>query len=311
MKIAIVGCGAMGSVFGGLLADAGNDVLLVGRNAEHIRTINACGLRVEGASGDRIVQARATTTVVAEPMDLVVLAVKATQVRDVCAQAKLLLGPDTVVLAMQNGLGSAEIIAQALGEEHVAVGIAAGFGAALRGPGHVYHNGMDAIRIGGYTTLDPKRVEQVATAWRGAGFNAKAVPDILAMQWEKLICNVAYSAPCAVTGLTIGQVISDPDIGPISRAAATEAWRIAMSAGIAIAVPDPVAHVLEFGTRIPNAKPSMLIDHELSRASEVDFINGAIPKEAARVGLEAPVNTTLVGMAKFRERAFARGGENR
>ena len=102
--------------------------------------------------------------------------------------------------------------------------------------------------------------------------------------------------------------MDDPDIGPVSRAAATEAWRIAKAIGIKLDVEDPVKHVRAFGARMPNAKPSALQDHEGHRISEIDVINGAIPREALKVGQEAPVNQTLVGLVKVKERQWS--GQN-
>lgn len=304
MRIAIVGCGAMGSVYAALLADAGNEVLAVDRWEDHVKAVNARGLHVEGASGDRTVKIIAATTPPPQEVDMIVVAVKAADAAAAAEAARPLLGPETVVVTIQNGLGSAEGVAAALGADRLMVGIAGGFGASFRGPGHVHHNGMKTIRMGAYAALPFARVEQAVQVWRDSGFSAEAARDIAMMQWEKLICNVAYSAPCTLTGLTIGQAMEDPDIGPISRAAATEAWEVARAAGIALSVEDPVAHVRTFGAAIPNAKPSLLLDFEAGRRGEIDFINGAIPREAARLGRQAPVNATLVGLVRFRERGF-------
>ncbi len=305
-KVAIVGCGAMGSVYAALMASAGHAVLAVDGWAEHVAAIARDGLRLEGASGDRRVMMRAATQAPREAMDLVIVAAKASQVDSAAQQVLPLLGPDTVVLTIQNGLGSADILAHRVGADRLAVGVAAAFGASLKGPGHAHHNGMAAIRMGAYAGLEMARVEAVAALWRGVGFNADAVDNVLAMQWDKLICNVAYSGPCALTGLTVGQAMDDPDIGPISRAAATEALRVAHARGLLLDIRDAVAHVRAFGAKVPHAKPSVLQDIERGRASEIDVINGAIPREAARCGLEAPVNATLVALVKQRERSFAR-----
>ncbi|MFC5997003.1 ketopantoate reductase family protein [Pseudonocardia hispaniensis] len=304
MEIAVIGCGAMGSVYAGRLAAAGNPVLAIDRWEEHVARIAEHGLRITGPDMDRRIGLRAATTIPDEPMDLVILAVKAADVGAAARQALRLLGNHTVVLTIQNGLGAADVVANVVGAERLAVGIASGFGASLRGPGHAHHNAMRALRIGAYGSLAAPAVEQVARTWRGAGFDAEAVADIAAMQWEKLICNVAYSAPCALTGLTVGEVMDDPDIGPISRAAATEAWRIAQACGIAVPVTDPVRHVRDFGACMPNAKPSALLDHEARRVSEIDVINGAVPHQAARIGQEAPVNATLTALVRARERAW-------
>lgn len=304
MKIAVVGCGAMGSVYAGRLAAAGNSVLAIDPWAEHVARIADHGLRLTGPDMDRTIPLRATTTPPDEPMDLVILAVKAADVRPAAATGLHLLGADTVVLTIQNGLGAADDVADVVGGGRVAVGIASGFGASLKGPGHAHHNAMRAMRFGAYDTLDPSALAHVAETWRDAGFDAEAVADIAAMQWEKLTCNVAYSAPCALTGLTVGEVMDDPEVGPVSRAAATEAWRIARASGVAIAVDDPVRHVREFAARMPDAKPSALLDHEARRVSEIDVINGAVPRQAARIGQEAPVNATLTALVRMRERAW-------
>lgn len=304
MKIAVIGCGAMGSIYAGRLAAAGNDVLALDRSPDHVEAINRDGLRISGPQSDQVVAMRAATVAPAEPMDLVVLAVKAADVAAGAAQALPLLGEDTPVLTIQNGLGSADTVADIVGAERVAVGIASGFGASRPAPGHVHHNAMRAVRFGAYAALPFAAVEETARVWTDAGFDAAAVADIAAMQWEKLICNVAYSAPCALTGMTVGQVMEDADMGPVSRAAATEAWAVARAAGIDIAVADPVAHVRDFGAQLPDAKPSALLDHLARRVSEIDVINGAVVRRAAPAGQQAPVNATLTALVKAVERQW-------
>ncbi|POX98198.1 2-dehydropantoate 2-reductase [Mycobacterium kansasii] len=307
MKIAIIGCGAMGSIYAARLAAAGNDVVVIDRQQAGIEQIARHGLRVTGPGYEQLVPLRAATTAPAEAMDLIVLAVKAADVRTAAQQALPMLGVDTSVLTVQNGLGSAETVAGVVGDRRVAVGIASGFGAARIAPGHVRHNAMRAMRFGAYTSLPHETVESIARAWTQAGFDTAAVTDIAAMQWEKLICNVAYSAPCALTGMTVGQVMDDPEMGMVSRAAATEAWEVARASGIAVAVTDPIAHVRAFGAAMPDAKPSALLDHETRRVSEIDVINGAVPRYGARVGVAAPVNATLTAVAKSVERQW--GGD--
>jgi 2-dehydropantoate 2-reductase len=304
MKIAVIGCGAMGSIYAARLAAAGNDVLAIDRHQPSIEQISRGGLRVTGPGYDQVVPLRASTTAPAEPMDLIVLAVKAADVTVGARQALPMLGAATPVLTIQNGLGSAETVAGIVGAERVAVGIASGFGASRVAPGHVHHNAMRAMRFGAYSSLPHATVESIARAWADAGFDAAAVADIAAMQWEKLICNVAYSAPCALTGMTVGQVMDDPQMGPVSQAAATEAWTVARASGIAVAVTDPIAHVRAFGAQLPDAKPSALLDHEARRVSEIDVINGAVPRQGARIGVAAPVNATLTALITSIERQW-------
>ncbi|WP_407685269.1 ketopantoate reductase family protein [Mycobacterium sp. HUMS_1102779] len=304
MKIAVIGCGAMGSIYAAKLAAAGNDVVAIDRHRADVEQINRAGLRVTGPGSDQVVALRASTAAPAEAMDLVVLAVKAADVNTAAQQALPMLGESTPVLTIQNGLGCAETVAGILGEQRVAVGIASGFGASRVAAGHVHHNAMRAMRFGAYASLPHATVESIARAWAGAGFDAAAVTDIAAMQWEKLICNAAYSAPCALTSMTVGQVMDDAEMGPVSRAAATEAWTVARACGVAVAVTDPVAHARAFGAQLPDAKPSALLDHEARRVSEVDVINGAVPRHGARVGVAAPVNATLTALVKAVERRW-------
>ncbi len=301
MRIVVVGCGAMGSIYAALLASAGNDVSVVDTDAAHIDAIQRNGLRVYGASGDRTVRLPAHRQPQPGAVDLIVCAVKARFVDEAASSMSAMIGPETVILTIQNGLGSADVLADRVGGERVIVGIAQGFGASLPEPGCAHHNDMKAIRMGAYSTLQRDRVDRVAQIWSDAGFDAAAVDDIVAMQWEKLICNVAYSAPCAITGLTVGEVKDHPQAGIVSRAAATEAFEVARALGIAVRFDDPEREVREFAARMPNAKPSVLLDIEAGRRSEVDVINGAIPLQAEKAGRTAPVNAALTALVQTLE----------
>jgi 2-dehydropantoate 2-reductase len=302
VRIAIVGAGAMGSVYAGLLCDAGNDVWAIDPWEEHIAAIQERGLRVEGASGERAVPVRAAKdpAEVGE-VDLVVIATKAMHVRAAAEGAQALLGPETVVLPIQNGLGSREIVAEVLGNERVVVGIAGGFGASVVAPGHVHHHGMEVVRLGEPDGPVTPRVERIADAWRAAGFTVQTEDDVERLVWEKLICNVCFSGPCTVLERTIGEVLADPHAWSVASACAREAYDVAVASGITVAFEDPVAYTAAFGDRIRDARPSMLLDRLAGRASEIDFINGAIPPRASALGLAAPVNATVTALVKAGE----------
>ena len=298
MNIAVQGCGAMGSVYAALFCAAGHSVWVISRNAEHMAAVKRTGLRVSGSSGDRIV----TPTVVDElpdtPIDLLILAVKAGSVADAAACCQGSMARISRVVTIQNGLGSADTVAELLGSEKLVVGIAQGFGASLVAPGHVHHNDMKAIRLGTYGDLPLASIEELASLWRQVGFDTEAVHDIVRAQWEKLICNVAYSAPCALTGLTVGEAMLDDALGPITREAALEAYAVAQALNITLSFDDPVAYVRAFAERMPEAKPSVLLDIESGKSSEVGVINGSIPQQALKVGLSAPVNATLTRLVQ-------------
>jgi 2-dehydropantoate 2-reductase len=145
-------------------------------------------------------------------------------------------------------------------------------------------------------------VEVVAEAWREAGFTVRTYDDLERLVWEKLVCNVAFSATCALTGMTIGAAIDDPDAWSVVRACATEAYEVARAKGIGLPFDDPVAWVREFGMGIRGARPSMLLDVLAGRPTEVDVINGAIPPLAAQLELAATVNTTVTALVHALER---------
>ena len=305
MKIGIVGCGAMGSVYAAMMASAGHEVWAVDSWREHVEAMRDKGLHLEGASGDRTVRLNATTDAgEAGPCDVVILATKAMQVAQGAASIKAhLLKPDTPVLSIQNGLGGPDTAVEVLGRERVLVGVVGGFGASMRGPGHAHHNGMELVRLGEYGggPVTP-RLRTVEDVWRGAGFRVKVFEDIDQLVWEKLLCNCAYSGPCGLSGLTVGQVMRDPDLSKVSAVCAAEAFEIALGKKINLHIADPVAYVREFGSKIPDAKPSVLLDLLARRRTEIDVINGAVPREAARLGLQAPVNAAVAQLVRARER---------
>jgi 2-dehydropantoate 2-reductase len=308
MKIAVLGTGAMGSVYAGLLADAGHEVWAIDAWAEHVAAMRETGLRVEGASGDRVVRLHATTEAAeAGRCDLVIVATKAMDVEAAARSAAPLIGTDTVVLTIQNGLGSAEKTRAILGDSaRVAIGVVGGFGASMRGPGHVHHNGWELVRLGEYEGPVTPALDSVAEVWRGAGFKTATYDDVHRMVWEKLICNVCFSGSCGLTGLTIGGVIADADAWGVASSCAAEAFVVAKAKGIAVEIAEPVAYVRDFGAKIPNAKPSLLLDLEAGRRCEIDAINGAIPVEAAKLGLEAPVNEVVTALVRARMAGFVR-----
>lgn len=299
VKIAVVGAGAMGSVYAGLLGSAGNEVWAIDTWREHVDAIRERGLRVEGASGDRTVPINATTNAAdAGEAELVVLATKAMDVEAAAEAALPLVGPETLVLSIQNGLGGPDAAARVLGDEHVAVGVAGGFGASIVAPGHAHHHGFELIRLGERHGPVTPRIERAAEVWRAAGFTVRTFDDVQRLVWEKLVCNVAFSGTCTILGRTLGEVMDDASAWAVASTCAAEAHTVGRAAGVAFGFDDPVAYVRDWAERIPGAKPSMLLDREAGRRLEVDFINGAIPRVGAEVGVTAPVNETVTALVK-------------
>ncbi|MEM9627618.1 MAG: 2-dehydropantoate 2-reductase [Pseudomonadota bacterium] len=310
MKIAIFGVGAMGSVYAALLADAGHEVVAVDVWKDHVETIQERGLRVEGASGDRTVTSitAATEPAPAAGADLFIIATKASGVGAAARAIQPLLGPTSLVLTIQNGLGAGERIAEHMPTDNVLLGVAEGFGASMRGPGHAHHNGMNLIRIGeiggGLTT----RLQQIADVWQGAGFQAKAFEDINQLIWEKFLCNGTFSAPCCAFDCTIGELMADPERWRVALGCAREIHELGRAKAIAFSFDDPIAYVTAFGERMPNARPSMLLDHHAGRPSEIDAINGMAVTLGRELGMRTPYNEGLTAVVRAREAGFERSG---
>lgn len=303
MKIAIIGCGAMGSVYAALLGAAGHEVWAIDSWQAHVDAMRNDGLRLEGASGDHTVKLHASTNAAdAGVCDLVIIATKAMHVEAAAKSARPLLGDDTVVLSIQNGLGGPDTAARVLGRDRVAVGVVGGFGASIKAPGHAHHNGWELVRLGEFAGPVTPRLEKIAEVWRSGGFRVKCFDDIDQLVWEKLICNVCFSGTCAVTERTIIEVIDDPDAWQVASGCASEAFEVARARGVKLDFDEPVAYVHAFGMKIPNARPSMLLDHMAGRMSEIEAINGAIPPAAIALGLRAPYNEAISALVRAKER---------
>jgi 2-dehydropantoate 2-reductase len=307
MKIAIVGTGAMGSVYAGLLGKAGHEVWAIDTWQEHIDVIANSGLSVSGASGSYVVDnlhvGRAPRD--AGPCDIWIISTKAWAVEEVAAEIAPLIEPGSMVLAFQNGLGAGERVARHIPPEHILIGIAEGFGSSIPAPGHVHHEGMRLIRIGEMHGGLTDRVLQLEQTWRDAGFNVRAFSDVTLMIWEKFLCNVTLSAPCAAFDVTVGELMADPACWNVALGCTLEAYQLGIAQGISFSFDDPLRYVTDFATTIPNASPSMRLDHLAQRRSEIDVINGQVVTLSRQAGLAAPYNEALCAILRHREARFS------
>ena len=310
MKIAIFGVGAMGSVYAGLMAEAGHEVWAVDIWQEHVDAIEQSGLRVEGASGDRVVRGIHATTNAEDvgDCDFYVLATKASGVGPAANMIAPLMGSESMVITIQNGLGAGERIAEFMNTDRVLLGVADGFGASMKGPGHVHHSAMNLIRVGEMNGGMSDRLQRITDVWQQAGFNAKAFADIDQLIWGKYICNVAISGPCTVFDCTLGELMADPASWSIAQGCALEVFALGQAKGIAFTFDDPIEYITAFGRKMPDARPSMLLDHHAKRRSEIDAINGMAVELGKQLGVATPYNEVLSAVIRQREAAFHGSG---
>ena len=171
----------------------------------------------------------------------------------------------------------------------------------------MHHNGWELVRLGERNGPATPRIERIADDVADAGFRVQVYDDVERLVWEKLICNVCFSATCAILERTIRGVLDDAAAWHVASSCALEAYDVARARGIALDFDDPVAYVRAFGEKIPDARPSMLLDLLAGRPCEIDVINGAIPPAAREVGLAAPVNETITALVRAKSGALVSG----
>ena len=303
MKIAVVGAGAMGCLFGGLLADVGNEVHLVDVWQEHVDTINQKGLQISGLSGDRrITSIRATTN----PADvgicrLVIVFVKASATRAAVEHAQPLLAEDSILLTLQNGLGNVETISSIVGPDKVIAGVT-GHGSTLLAPASIHHAGQGTTVIGSVSQASDDRLEMIRTTFQKAGIETETDQNVMGLIWGKLMANIGINALTAITGMTNGQLLEYPETEELLEEAVQEAMAVARRKNILLKEPDPVAYVKKVCRATAENRSSMLQDIQRGKLTEIDVINGAVLQEGIILGMATPVNKTLTLLVKAMEK---------
>ncbi len=305
MKIAVLGAGALGCAIGGALAEAGNDVVLINRNRAHVEAIRAGGLRMRGPAGERRVAVRAELDCGSlAPVELVIVLVKSFHTQEAIRAATPLIGAETVVLSLQNGLGHEDILADAVGRTRVVAGKTY-VGGVMLAPGHIISGteGKETL-IGELDGSDSARIRRIAATFEAAGLCTTVSTTIMGTIWDKLLINVATGAVSGITGLPYGPLYAIPEIEATAVAAVQEAIDVARGSGVALSSTDPRAAWTKAAAGLPeDFKTSMLQSLEKGSITEIDFINGAVVRWGQRCGVPTPVNATLVACIKGVERA--------
>jgi 2-dehydropantoate 2-reductase len=307
VKICFIGAGALGSTIGGTLAKGGADVWLIDPFQAHVDAINTHGLRMLEAGVETRVKVTActSTTRVGTVADLVIVLVKSYHTRDAIRAAAPIIGPDTVVMSLQNGLGHEDILAEEVGRDRVIAGKTY-VGGVLLAPGHVRAGvvGKETI-IGELDGTISSRAQRIAASLNAAGILTRLSENIIGTMWDKLFINVAGGGLTAITGLTYGGLYALPVLEDCALAAIAEAIAVAQAAGVAISITDPrVAWTMASAGLPAEFKTSMLQSLQSGNPTEVDYIHGSVVRWGAKVGVPTPINSTIVACVKGIE--FAR-----
>ncbi len=308
MKIAILGAGALGCAMGSCLSEDGHEVWLLNRRLDHVQAIQAGGLRVHEQGSEKVISIQAACT--AQEMlkqagvaDLILVLVKSFHTAEAIRSAQCIVGPHTLVLSLQNGLGHEQVLTSMVGHDKVIAGKTYA-GGVLLGPGEIIRGtqGKETF-IGELDGRLSPRVEHVAKLFNAAGLLTYISDDIMAVMWEKLLINVATGALSGITHLTYGDLYQVPEVKACALAAVQEAIDVAKASGVQLSTSDPEQAWNKAAAGLPaDFKASMLQSLEKGSITEVDFINGSVVRAGQRCGVPTPVNHTLVACLKGIER---------
>jgi 2-dehydropantoate 2-reductase len=289
MKIAVMGSGGVGGYYGGLLARAGHDVTFIARGA-HLEALRRDGLQVKSVHGDFEIPSTQATDTPAEIglVDLVLVCVKTPGTAAAAYAIKPLVGPDTTVVSLQNGIDAAERIGQVVGLEHMLGGVT-WISSAIAAPGVIHQlSAFRRIVVGELDGRVTPRVRAVVEAFKDTGVTIELSDDICRVLWTKFVFIAAISGVGSLTRLEIGDYRTVPETRALLTTLMREVEALARASGVALD-----ADVVEGGLTIvdsaaPNIKPSMQRDVEAGRPSELDALIGVIGRQGRELGVPTP-----------------------
>jgi 2-dehydropantoate 2-reductase len=293
MKIAVMGAGAVGCYYGGMLARAGHDVVLIGR-PQHVEAVERHGLRLETQTFDEHVGLPASTEGSAvQGAQLVLFCVKSTDTESGAAAIRPYLAPDALVLSLQNGVENAEQLRTLLPQEVAAAVVY--IGTEMAGPGHVRHHGR------GELVIEPSKAsDDVARALIAAGVPTDIADNVRGALWAKLILNCAYNALSAITHLPYGRLVKGEGITAVMRDLVDECVAVAKTDGVTIPG-DVDAAVRKIAETVPGQYSSTAQDLARGKRSEIDHLNGLIVRRGEALGIATPANRLLHAIVKLIE----------
>src|SRR5712671_5000871 len=293
-RIAVMGAGAVGCYYGGMLARAGHDVTLIGR-AQHINAVWKGGLRVQTGAFDENVPMRASEEPSgARGAKLVLFSVKSPDTERAGAALAPHLEPDAVILTLQNGVDNAERLAATLGRDVIPAVVYVA--TEMAGPGHVKHNGRGELVIGP-SPASPR----IAAAFAAAGVPVEVSDNVIGALWAKLIVNCAYNALSAITQLPYGRLVQGAGVPAVMRDVVDECLAVARAAGVNVPG-DMRQAVPQIAQSMPAQFSSTAQDLARGKPTEIDHLNGFVVRKGAALGIPTPANRLLFALVKALEK---------
>lgn len=302
MRIGIVGSGALGSVIGGLLIEAGYDVTMVERDDREVELVRSDGFYLEGVSGERQIRPKIVgCESKIDPVDFAIVLVKSYDTQEAAKTLSGFLAPDGIVLTLQNGVGNFEIL-ESVFPGRVLLGTTT-MGAMTLGPGKFRHTGRGVTTFGEPDGQVRDRTLAVKDALEKMnGGPVSIVDNAIGCVWSKLIVNASINAPATLLRLRNGDLATCDEARSLIHEIVEECLSVVRAKHLKLVFDDPEGHVIDVCKGTATNINSMFQDILAGRKTEIDFINGAIYREASSLGLPAPVNKTLTLMIKALEK---------
>lgn len=302
-KIVVVGAGAIGSYFGGMLARAGAQVTLIGR-PNHVAAISRDGLLFQSAGREeRIPVSVSSDAAAVRDAALILFCVKSLDTEDAAAKIAPNLAADAVILSLQNGVDNPERIRRHVSNQVIPVLVYAG--ANIPAPGAVRHTGGNKLIIGQTREFrgeaaDARLLDKIASLFGTAGVAVTISDDIEAELWTKLVMNCAYNAISALSGAPYGKLVAVPEVREIMRCAVCEVTEVARAKDVRL--PDDIVEAaMKLAGAMPNTTSSTAQDIAKGRRTEIDHLNGYVVRQGEALKIPTPVNRTLNALMKLLE----------
>ncbi len=301
MKIVIMGAGAIGSLYGGLLRLAGHDVILIGR-PPHVSAIHESGLHIDGVMGRHVVPipacdcAREVTDA-----DFVVITTKSYDTAEAASEVAHIVDGGATVVVLQNGLGTERIVEKELATKRVLRATTC-MGAVVSSPGHVVATGSGLTEVGTHHTENAEALSVFVNILRDAGFNVRASDNVDGVVWTKAIVNCGINPVGALTGLTNGEIYRSRHLRHVVIELVNEAVSVATALGVCLTTDDPIRYTLGTAKATAENFNSMLMDIQMGKRTEIDYLTGAVLQIGEQLGLDLPVSATVYALVKAIER---------